>query len=179
MGFKTKYINEKHPVTVVQGRYGNGETALQIVSEIGEQLAIATVNLEVYDEHPARGNVFIYGNYAVYEGLYEALHAEGVVGPIIRQVLMGGFDATAIECKLLLDNEVRTIIGEEILTDTPQDIAVLSRLQRAQEMRRRAIQRGDKETEAAWDAVIEESSGSEQAYNREADYWKHSGGKRH
>lgn len=105
MDFKSKYIDEKN-CRIVQGQYSTGERALQVVAEVGYPVCRATVNLAQYNLFPDHGNVFIYGDYAEHEGVHAALEAAGVVGPVINTIPIGGHDATVIECKLLIDNEM-------------------------------------------------------------------------
>lgn len=105
MDFKTKYIDETN-CRIVQGKYSNGNIALQVVAEVGYPVCRATVNLGQYGLTPEPGNVFIYGDYSEHEGVHTALQAAGIVGPIINTIPVGGHGATAIECKLLIDNEM-------------------------------------------------------------------------
>lgn len=105
MEFNTKYIQEPN-ARINRARYQDGSVALQVISEIGEPLATATVNLGAYGHKPAKGNVFIYGDYSEHVGVYVALRKAGVIGESIRTIPMGGFDAEAYECPLLIDDKL-------------------------------------------------------------------------
>lgn len=97
--FNSKYVHDDKAV-VFKGHYGNGDPALVLRSSFGEPLCTPTVNLEAYGEHPAEGNVFLYGDYAEHEGVWQGLHKAGVVGNVIR-IIQGPHDAEFYECPLL------------------------------------------------------------------------------
>lgn len=88
-----KYVNEE--VIIRKASYSNGTTALILMGETGERLAVATVALDVL---PGEGNVFV-KNYSENEGILESLQKAGVVGPVIRDVPTGF--VTVQEVKLL------------------------------------------------------------------------------
>lgn len=100
--FKSKYINESGAI-LQRRQYNDGTTALELRSAFGEPLTTVTVNLSAYGEKPSEGNVFIYGDYSEHVGVFEALHKAGVVGNAVRRIPIGGFDAEAYECPLLVE----------------------------------------------------------------------------
>lgn len=82
-------------------KYGNGETAIDIVDLDEGLFATATVNLEAYGLAPEPGNVFI-KDYSENRGIWEFLVEIGVIGNPIREVPFGPYDAKAQECPLLV-----------------------------------------------------------------------------
>lgn len=101
--FNTAYVSEANAV-VRQGRYQDGSTALQVLSQYGEPLTTATVCLVDYQLKPEEGNVFIYGDYAEHVGVQKALEKAGIVSQPVRTVPYGPYDASAFECTLLRDD---------------------------------------------------------------------------
>lgn len=97
MHVKTKYLDEK--AHVVFGRYGNGDPAIELISEIGEPLTTATVNLEEYGIHPEPGNIII-KTAAENSGVLEALQSAGYVGEAVRSYSYGYVKDGAVECPL-------------------------------------------------------------------------------
>lgn len=92
---KTKYINEE--AHVVLGQYANGALAIQLISEIGEPLSTATVNLP--DRVPAEGNIFI-KNYRENEGMAKALKDAQIVTKIVALHDAGYVKEGVVEAKL-------------------------------------------------------------------------------
>jgi len=76
--------------------YNNSLRLTLINANADEILCVATTMILGYD--PAPGCVFI-KNWSENEGVYEALFAAGVVGPIIRKIPAGFTEA--YECKYL------------------------------------------------------------------------------
>lgn len=101
--WRTKFSDhEDDPVTVREGRYGNGSTALQVFSAVGELLCTPTVNLGAYGMHPQSGNVFI-KTYSENEGVLEALQVAGIVGDVIKRFTVGYVEDGAAEVPLLVE----------------------------------------------------------------------------
>lgn len=95
--FASKYIDGVE-ASIREDRYiHNDSVCLRLVAaDSGELLCVATTMIAGYD--PAPGCVFI-KNWSENEGVYEALFAAGVVGPIIRKIPAGYTEA--YECKYL------------------------------------------------------------------------------
>ena len=95
--FASKYIDSVE-ASIREDRYiYNDSVRLTLFdANADELLCVATVMIMGYK--PAPGCVFI-KNWSENEGVYEALFAAGVVGPIIRKIPAGFIEA--YECKYL------------------------------------------------------------------------------
>jgi len=95
---KTKYINELGYIE--RGKYGNGKTALILMSAHNDTLTVATVNLPKID---LKEDQVIIKDYSENEGVREFLEYHNIVegtGIIIQP----GFAQLEV-CKLLPENE--------------------------------------------------------------------------
>lgn len=85
--FKSKHILETTAFLQQSEYYNNKAIHLSIFdANSGEQLCVATANGQ--GQRPDEGNVYI-KNYSENEGVYEALLAAGIIGPVIRKVPAG------------------------------------------------------------------------------------------
>lgn len=91
---KSKYCDEE--VELSFGCYGDGSTAIQGKSLLGEPIFTATVAL---DEKPKEGHVFLKG-WSENEGVPDALVKAGIVQLTGRKIPTGYCEA--LEAKLLM-----------------------------------------------------------------------------
>lgn len=94
--FKTLYGKPRGMAYIVEKTYSNpSNLCLEVYDyKTGEPICIATTNIAGYHCDP--GHVLI-KNWSENEGVYEALLAAGVIGPVVRKVPTGF--VTAYECE--------------------------------------------------------------------------------
>lgn len=94
--FKTMYGDARGYGYIVEKTYSSPNNLCLEVHDSEGPLLIATTNIAGY--HCDSGNVLI-KNWSENQGVYEALLAAGVIGPVIRKVSTGFVEA--YECKYL------------------------------------------------------------------------------
>lgn len=83
-------------VRVEIGRYHDMTDSVALMTESGESLTTATVNLHDYGKIPPPGTVFI-RNYSGHEGLAKQLEAAGIGRRTRENIRFGPYDANAEE----------------------------------------------------------------------------------
>lgn len=102
---KTKFINELAFIPL--GRfYGDGSIAWELMRPDGERLAVATVCMVDYGQKPKSEHVFI-KNYSENIGVYEALHALGIVGEPYELLDAGYALGGVVHCPVNFDKLIR------------------------------------------------------------------------
>lgn len=104
---KTRYLDDDAHVQF--GHYANGDIAIQLISDIGEPLSTATVNLEEYGIRPQKGNIIIKDNNEN-AGMVETFKHNGIITDVIRSFSYGYVVAGAYEC--VLSDEWKTKIPQ-------------------------------------------------------------------
>ena len=93
---------------IIFGQYATGETAIQIMNE-GELVAVATVNLEAWDQQKASYNQIWIKTWSENEGMDVALFSAGVIEkPYVKEVY-GGYNNI---CRAVLANLTPAAIAE-------------------------------------------------------------------
>ena len=100
MGFRTQYVDLPAVDLYLSAYQSNGAPAIFIVDPAdGQRVCTVTTNI---DTPPAPGRVFV-KTWSENEGVYEALVAAHVLGPVTRTLSNG--QALVYECPLLIKPE--------------------------------------------------------------------------
>lgn len=77
--------------TIIMGNYSNGNTAIQVLDEIGMPMATATVNPDVIVDP----KVVVIKEYAENKGITEALINGGIIVPGVVSLYQVGFESVS------------------------------------------------------------------------------------